>query len=691
MPSFTGTAEKSHVPIKNHRYQIPDYPFDGPMPADAEPVRGTGMLKPWTRVSTLLDTHEDKEGLIHWNARLVAKGIGDREDLYALAASTRLEDKAALRNLCTQAFDHARGQASANLGTAIHNFLERVLDGEKDVRIPDPWRADIAAVLAKFQQHGIQVAGGHQELVIVRPDLKDGDSAGLAGRTDLFVQMPNEVSGEMELVPADYKTGSDPLAYGSWKIEQQIGIYGSAWATWDGTYWRPMPAGLRRDKVLMIHILPGTGQVEIYVNYLNTERLEADLRAAYRTRARRKQAKKAWTVLGSGAPTVAAEEKSADQQAYDYASSTISPEFAKVLAPGHELRAAQDSEVLGGTQQEAARDLAAEKAEDIIRTSAVLGMDTAKVREAMASQPARFNVLKAQETGNGWESKPLGGTGKPLAELAGEGERGCSVCRRKGHRKGSPVCLGTSDPAGFRPDALGQRTDIGPVVPPTTGPYAPDVPAAHCPDHGKGWTKDPETGKWVCPVCYLPSKAVATKVFPEPAWPDDRDCCGTLEGWPHHPECPQAEALAQKSLEVQEKNGVTLDEAARKLVEDAESAKRDGVETTGGAAVLSGDLDEVVKWWTPSIDNDTTDYDVSVALRAAQMVRDRALNAEDEDLFEDEEEEDVSGANTREKFLTRIAEAKDKATIRAIREEARTLGLWDEEMVAAGVARVKSL
>lgn len=601
MPAFTGTTEKSHVPIKNHRYQIPEYPFDGPMPTDAEPVRGTGMAKPWTRVSTLLDTHEDKEGLIHWNARLVAKGIGDRPDLYALAASTRLEDKSGLRNVCTQAFDHAKGQASANLGTALHNFLERVLDGEKDVQIPDPWRADIAAVLAKFQEHGIQVAGGHQELVIVRPDLKDGDAAGLAGRTDLFVQMPNEVTGEMELVPADYKTGADPLAYGAWKIEQQIGIYGSAWATWDGTFWRPMPAGLRRDKVLMIHVRPGTGEVEIYVNYLNPERLEADLRAAYRTRARRRAAKKAWSVLGAETP-----------------------------AP---------------VQEETHRTIG--EAGDVIRTSAVLGRGhedyVPTVPEVMAQMAEGFNSGAA---------KVADSITKALAPLAGPGERGCSVCRRKGHRKGSPVCLGDQDPA-----ITGEDIDPNPM--PLPGEPEPEwcLRTGPCSAPGVGWTAPEQSGDpWVCGNCGKPSRSgqingTGVPVTGTTGMPDgpterlyaeldreeeaangpERACCGTLEGWPHRPDCATAAAMAQKSEETQEKNGVSQE---------------------------------------PEVDADGDPI------------------TDDDDLFEDE---DISGANTREKFLSRIAEAKDKATLRTIREEARTLGLWDAELVAAGVERVKTL
>lgn len=562
MPTFTGTTEKTVVPIKNKRYQIPEYPFDGPMPADAEPVRGNGMLKPWTRVSTLLDTHEDKEGLIHWNARLVAKGIGDRPDLYALAASTRLEDKQALRQLCSQAFDHARGQASANLGTALHNFLERTLEGEKNLHIPDPWRADVAAVLAKFQEHGITVAGGHQELVIVRPDLRDGDSSGLAGRTDIFVEMPNEITGERELVPADYKTGSDPLAYGSWKIEQQIGIYGSAWATWDGEFWRPMPANLRRDKVLMIHILPGTGQVEIYVNYLDTERLEADLRAAYRTRARRKQAKKAWSVLGSD------------------------PEVAKSLADVEIAQRAQaaerEPEYVGPVQTED---------------------QMAELREAMHRKIG---------------GPSFGGTGKPLAELAGDGERGCSVCRRKGHRKGSPVCLGENDPA-ITPD---------PMTPAEEEFSDQQAPIEHCPGHGAGWTND-GTGKWVCAECGLPSKAVATKVFPGQPEESYQDCCGTAEGWPHRGECPQRQE----------------DEGAPEHVADTTAV---GGVTENSTAPASSD---------------------------------------DDDLFDDEAPADAD----RELFLSRIAEAKDKATMRAIRDEARELGIWEGEVETAARAKVRTL
>jgi hypothetical protein len=97
----------------------------------------------------------------------------------------------------------------------------------------------------------------------------------------------------------------------------------------------------------------------------------------------------------------------------------------------------------------------------------------------------------------------LDGEGKPLGELAVGSERGCSVCRRKGHRKGSAKCLGANDP------------DTG-----DNGAAAADQPtdeADWCRRSGRcadaGWTSpdlveggDPD-GPWICGECGKPSRA----------------------------------------------------------------------------------------------------------------------------------------------------------------------------------------
>lgn len=306
MPAFSGATPDngghSDVPVKNHRYQIPRYPLDGPMPADAKPIEGTGMLQPWTRVSTILDVHKDKEGIFKWTKRLVVKGLGSRPDLYALAAAARVDDRGTLDDVAGQAFEFAKGKASSNMGTAYHTFLERKVRGELELEdIPEPFRSDIAGALAALDAAGVRIRPDLQEKVVVRPDRKDGDAAGMAGRFDLIVELWNAETQTWELVMADYKTGSDPLLYGAWEIQQQLGVYTTAWAIYDGRFWHPM-IQVRKDKVLMIHVKPGEATATVSEVDVDPEELEADLDAAYRTRARRKATKGCHRLLGTGTP-----------------------------------------------------------------------------------------------------------------------------------------------------------------------------------------------------------------------------------------------------------------------------------------------------------------------------------------------------------------------------------------------------
>jgi hypothetical protein len=598
MPSFTGTSgRKSDIRTDRHnRYLIPRYPLDRPMRPDEEPIKGTGMEVPWTRVSTIIDTHEDKEGIFKWTKRLVVKGIGARPDLYALAAATRLEDKGTLLGIADQAFDYAKGQASSNLGTALHGFLERKLSGE-ELDVPEPWRSDVAAVAAAFQDAGIRLRPELQELVVVRPDLKDGDAEGVAGRFDLLV----EREGMLEVT--DYKTGSDPLAYGAWKIQQQLGVYGTGWAVWDGEFWRPMPP-IRRDKILMVHVLPGQASVQIHQGDVDAETLEADFQAAYRTRRRRKEAKKAWR------PLVTVEDGVVQADP----------------APAERVVASEPRQSGKTAQMEA---------------------DEAKAQERLQAVAAAGNAdVKAPAP--------------DLAPLAGPGQRGCSVCGRTGHRKGSAKCLGINDPAVSTPEAAAGRT--------TTEVPADEVPPAHQGPH-RDWTRNPMSGAWECGV----------------------NECGAPAAEPLQTELTEAQAtqVELQDAELAPDDSITVD--AKKLLSVAVGNRAIGKETVGDAAILSGDPDKVRECWTPD-EEGGTEEELEAALAAAELARTTGFSMtrieEESDPFADD---DPSGADTRAAFLAELKAAPDKATLRDIRTRATAAGLWEGELVQAGMARAKEL
>jgi hypothetical protein len=586
VPNFASTdAPRESIPIKNHRYQIPRWPFTEKNEAGqevpvrhnfTEPVKGVGMLQNWTRASTVVDTHKDKENLIKWRSRLVAKGMGDREDLVALAAAARLSDRTTLNNVATQAFDHAKGQAASNLGSALHGFLERTLNGERDLVIPERWRGDVAGVLATFQDLGIKLNPDHQELVIVRPDLKDGDAAGLAGRFDLL----GEYEGKLTVI--DYKTGSDPLEYGAWEIQQKGGLYATGWAIWDGEFWHPMPV-VRQDLTLMVHVLPGQGKdgVSVHEVDLDLAELEEDLAAAYRTRRRRKEAKKAHRLVvldadpldGQDSPTEHPDtvERAAtpDQQAQvDKAAERMAKLNEMAIAAG---RNDEDDDELGFGNDE-------------------IGSAQAAGRNDEDDDPDAGYVTPA-----GVAALQVGGDGKPLAPLAGPGERGCGVCHRKGHKRGSPKCLGLDDPAvtnkNVQDYADGKNDRFS----------APEPAHTHGVD---GWTRNPLTGHWEC---------------------------GT-EGCDVSAAEPVAEQLT------------------------AEQAEPTMTTADGPGQTVP----------VPDADNEP-------------------------DPFDDNRDEAAAADADWHLFLDRINEAKDKAEIRQIRSEATELGVWNDQLLQAGLARIKAL
>ena len=637
MPSFASTdGPKQAVPIKNHRYQIPRYPFDGPMNPNAPAgVAGTGMLVPWTRVSTILDTHEDKEGVFKWTKRLVVKGLGAREDLYALAAATRLEDKAGLLKIADQAFDYAKGQAASNLGTALHSFLERWVEGDKDLVIPAQWKGDVAAVMAAFQDANIRLRPDLQEMCVVRPDLKDGDAGGLAGRLDLVVEMLNPETGEWELILADYKTGSDPLLYGSWKIQQQLGLYGTGWAVWDGTHWRPMPK-IRRDKILMVHVLPGQASCQIHIGDVDPVALEEDLAAAYRTRRRRKEAKRAWRPLVTVEDGVIVDDTAERAVTIDF----DSPESVAADQQAAERRA-----------ERAAATVARVAAESNPNTD---GDDEGLVFGMKPGTPA----LVPEEPKAGVQGELT-----RLAPLAGPGERGCGVCGRKGHRRGSPKCLGENDPhltkvtdqqESFRrenegpelPDGVQAHPDGGTIEhadgvhPRHGGMPTPEPARCRCTARAGGWTAPADgEGPWVCGDCGLPSKLgvpLAVRTGEQAAERDQQAydyAADTIS-----PEF--AAALAPNHLR----------EA------DAIRAER------WSADRHEGDPAQVAELASATEEPDPFDEDGSDALTPAQPT-----------------------------WRMRIREAKDKAELRTIRAEAMAADEWTQELTQAGLERIKVL
>lgn len=212
---------------------------------------GGGKPQPFTRVTTIADALEDQYNLTRWSNRMVALGLTQRHDLYARVAACRDDDKTSLNQICDAAKEAAAASGPANLGTALHEFLERIDAGE-DVNVPAPWDRDVDQYRACLEVHDVKIVPGMIERLCVIPQM------GAAGTFDRLVTV-----GDYPLpVIADLKTGN----YLSWgKFATQLAIYANAETLYDPATQRhtPMPQ-VSRKRGLIIHLLAGQGTCRLY-------------------------------------------------------------------------------------------------------------------------------------------------------------------------------------------------------------------------------------------------------------------------------------------------------------------------------------------------------------------------------------------------------------------------------------------
>lgn len=227
----------------------------------------------WTRATTVANTLADRYGLEKWAKRNVALGLGLRPDLVARAASCTPEDRKTLEDIVSQAEEAARARSGANIGSALHDFTERIDRGE-DFNVIPPWDKDVAAYKTTLARHNIRVLDGWIERVVIVPQVK------VAGTLDRIVT----VNGDGPYI-ADLKTGS--LDYSMGEIAVQLSLYAGATHAWKGTAkeadnrrdrwgryltpdidtnpdeYEPMPA-VSRDKAIVIHLPAGEAKCTLH-------------------------------------------------------------------------------------------------------------------------------------------------------------------------------------------------------------------------------------------------------------------------------------------------------------------------------------------------------------------------------------------------------------------------------------------
>jgi len=207
----------------------------------------------YTRATTVAKAIEDQHSLIAWKARVTAIGLTKRPELLKMIAVT--DDRNRLDQLCEDAAASGGATERRDEGTALHRAIELSFGGEP---VPELFRADVAAVHAELERHGLAVVPGMSEIMVV------DDERRIAGTFDLLL-----TDGATVFV-GDIKTGKS-LDYSGCSFAAQLAIYANAGAIYrqghaaDGSQdtRSPMPT-VSLDVALILHVQPNSAQCTVH-------------------------------------------------------------------------------------------------------------------------------------------------------------------------------------------------------------------------------------------------------------------------------------------------------------------------------------------------------------------------------------------------------------------------------------------
>ena len=253
--------------------------------ARGDEKRHPGKL-PYTRASSLANYVSDHTALSTWKQRSLTKGLGEREDLAAMAAALppiigNKRDKAGmskaekmadqltnrrLDEIAEEAMIYANRDHKANWGTAIHSFTDPGDHGD----VPARMAADVASwftATAGWVEHANEV--------FVR-----NDDFQCAGSFDHLMSIP--WLPELGRLVVDKKTG---LLHPD-QFSVQLSVYATG-TPYDWTTHKPFdwPDGIAPNQEwgILAHIPLGLGRTELYLVDLVKGTLAAHVACAVRS------------------------------------------------------------------------------------------------------------------------------------------------------------------------------------------------------------------------------------------------------------------------------------------------------------------------------------------------------------------------------------------------------------------------
>jgi hypothetical protein len=298
MTELTGDGDV-HIPARMTRtmsYPLPPEPprvtavYDG-WGRYKLPHPTTGRPTGFTRATTVASTLDDTYNLSRWARRetarfLLGASAADHTHLTGPIIDAFDEDNKAAIDAALDALDDAYGgKDAAELGTAVHAWLEAVdLGAIRPVDVPERFAPYVRSYREVLARYGLVAEPRYVERIV----LNDRGEETIVGTLDRIYR----VAATGELILGDVKT-SKTLEYGYLAYSVQLAIYGFAthMLAADGSGWEPMPE-INEDYAIILHV--PSDQPE------RAEAVTIDLKfgaetavAALDARRRRKESKKA--------------------------------------------------------------------------------------------------------------------------------------------------------------------------------------------------------------------------------------------------------------------------------------------------------------------------------------------------------------------------------------------------------------
>lgn len=260
---MTVLTDEGDVATMPRRTATMGYPLPPPAPrAEAAydgwgryklPSPTTGRPTGFTRATTIADTLDDTYNLSRWKRRETAKRIvalmddidvaeiagvdvPENDFVVALRQAVAADDKSKIDYALDQLDNAMGGKEAAELGTAVHAWIEAVEIGTvARVNVPEQFTPYVDAYFEVLARHGLVGVPEYVERIVLN-DRGEETIVGTLDRIYLCV-----ATGE--LILGDVKT-SKTLEYSWMSYAVQLAIYGYAtkMLSTDGKRWEPMPA-----------------------------------------------------------------------------------------------------------------------------------------------------------------------------------------------------------------------------------------------------------------------------------------------------------------------------------------------------------------------------------------------------------------------------------------------------------------